>query len=228
MSRYVVVNRGERALKRRRLLKKAVAIFCVLLVAAAALSVWFYWRSMTPTILDIALVQVQSQTAQAVNEALSAVLGGVDYRQLITVEKNSQNDVVLLTANSNAINTLARSAALTTQGKINGLFADSIKIPLGTLSGIPLLNELGPHLKIEVSPVGTVSCAFTSEFETAGINQTLHRIYLTVQSTVDVIIPSSHQIVETETPVLVCETVIVGKVPDTFLQGGFLLGSSSV
>ena len=85
MSRYVVVNRGERALKRRRLLKKAVALFCVLLVAAAALSVWFYWRSMTPTILDIALVQVQSQTAQAVNEALSAVLGGVDYRQLITV-----------------------------------------------------------------------------------------------------------------------------------------------
>ena len=228
MSRYVVVNRGERALKRRRLLKKVVALFCVLLVAAAALSVWFYWRSMTPTILDIALVQVQSQTAQAVNEALSAVLGGVDYRQLITVEKNSQNDVVLLTANSNAINTLARSAALTTQGKINGLFADSIKIPLGTLSGIPLLNELGPHLKIEVSPVGTVSCAFTSEFETAGINQTLHRIYLTVKSTVDGIIPSSHQIVETQTPVRVCETVIVGKVPEACLQGGFLLGSSSV
>ena len=85
---------------------------------------------------------------------------------------------------------------------------------------------MGTDVNIVIDPVGTVQCSFGSHFETAGINQPLHRIYRNVSSTVDVIIPSSHQVVQIETPILVCETVIVGKVPDTFLQGGLLLGQS--
>lgn len=224
--RYIVVDKAAKLKRRRKIVQKIVAIFTAMVIVALAIALWVYWKSMTPTILDIAQVQVKAQTTQAVNEAVLSVLQGVDYADFVTVEKNSQNEVVLITANSNSVNQLARNASIVTQGKINTLFQQAISIPLGTLSGIPLLSQLGPVVNIVIDPVGTVQCSFVSHFETAGINQTLHRIYLNVSSTVDVIIPSSHQVVQIETPILVCETVIVGKVPDTFLQGGLLLGQS--
>ncbi len=224
--RYIVVDKAAKLKRRRKIVQKIVAIFTAMVIVALAIALWVYWKSMTPTILDIAQVQVKAQTTQAVNEAVLSVLQGVDYTDFVTVEKNSQNEVVLITANSNSVNQLARNASIVTQGKINTLFQQAISIPLGTLSGIPLLSQLGPDVNIVIDPVGTVQCSFVSHFETAGINQTLHRIYLNVSSTVDVIIPSSHQVVQIETPILVCETVIVGKVPDTFLQGGLLLGQS--
>lgn len=224
--RYIVVDKAAKLKRRRKIVQKIVAIFMAMVIVALAIALWVYWKSMTPTILDIAQVQVKAQTTQAVNEAVLSVLQGVDYADFVTVEKNSQNEVVLITANSNSVNQLARTASIVTQGKINTLFQQAISIPLGTLSGIPLLSQLGPDVNIVIDPVGTVQCSFVSHFETAGINQTLHRIYLNVSNTVDVIIPSSHQVVQIETPILVCETVIVGKVPDTFLQGGLLLGQS--
>ena len=224
--RYIVVDKAAKLKRRRKIVQKIVAIFTAMVIVALAIALWVYWKSMTPPILDIAQVQVKAQTTQAVNEAVLSVLQGVDYADFVTVEKNSQNEVVLITANSNSVNQLARNASIVTQGKINTLFQQAISIPLGTLSGIPLLSQLGPDVNIVIDPVGTVQCSFVSHFETAGINQTLHRIYLNVSSTVDVIIPSSHQVVQIETPILVCETVIVGKVPDTFLQGGLLLGQS--
>lgn len=224
--RYIVVDKAAKLKRRRKIVQKIVTIFTAMVIVALAIALWVYWKSMTPTILDIAQVQVKAQTTQAVNEAVLSVLQGVDYADFVTVEKNSQNEVVLITANSNSVNQLARNASIVTQGKINTLFQQAISIPLGTLSGIPLLSQLGPDVNIVIDPVGTVQCSFVSHFETAGINQTLHRIYLNVSSTVDVIIPSSHQVVQIDTPILVCETVIVGKVPDTFLQGGLLLGQS--
>lgn len=224
--RYIVVDKAAKLKRRRKIVQKIVAIFTAMVIVALAIALWVYWKSMTPTILDIAQVQVKAQTTQAVNEAVLSVLQGVDYADFVTVEKNSQNEVVLITANSNSVNQLARNASIVTQGKINTLFQQAISIPLGTLSGIPLLSQLGPDVNIVIDPVGTVQCSFVSHFETAGINQTLHRIYLNVSSTVDVIIPSSHQVVQIDTPILVCETVIVGKVPDTFLQSGLLLGQS--
>lgn len=219
MSHYVVVNRELKRQKHKKRLRIACLCLFLLVAASIAVAIFVYRRSMTPTILDIAEAQVQSQATFAINEAVSSALEGVFYDNLINIEKNTQNEVTLLTANSAKVNTLARSTAMLTQSKINALFQDDIEIPLGTLSGIPLLSERGPNVYIQVSPIGTANCIFLSKFETAGINQTLHRIYLNVTSKVDLIVPTMHKTVEISVPVLICETVIVGKVPETFLHG---------
>ena len=219
MSHYVVVNRELKRKKYKKRLHIVGLCLFLLIVASIAVAICVYRKSMTPTILNIAEAQVQSQATFAINEAISSALEGVFYDNLIDIEKNAQNEVTLLTANSAKVNTLARSAAMLTQTKINALFQEDIEIPLGTLSGIPLLSERGPNVYIQVSPIGTTNCVFLSKFETAGINQTLHRIYVNVTSRVDLIVPTMHKTVEINVPVLICETVIVGKVPETFLQG---------
>ena len=227
MSRYTVVSKGVRQQKKRKFFRRLVSFFIVAIILTILLALWIYWRSLSPTILDIAQTKLKAETTMAVNEAVCVVLSDFNsYSDFFTIEKNSQDDIVMITANSALVNTFARNTALLSQKKINELKSFRIDIPLGTLSGIPLLSEKGPSVNVVVSPIGNVTCNFKSVFETAGINQTLHRIYVNVCSKVDLIIPTLHVEVETETPILLCESLIIGKVPDTFLQGGLVLGAA--
>lgn len=227
MSRYAVVNGNVKQKKRRKLVVRFTAFLVFLIALVIVVAMWFYWHSITPTILDIAQTRLISETTMAVNEAVcSALANCVSYNDFVNVERNINNEIVLITANSLLANTLARSTAVLSQNKINALQYLEIEVPFGTLSGIPLLSEKGPTVKVTVSPIGTVNCAFTSYFETAGINQTLHRIYINVDSKIDLIMPTSHLEVQSSTPILIYESVIVGIVPETFLQGGLLLGSA--
>lgn len=227
MAQYSVVNTQSKQKKRRKRTRKIAIFLSIAVILSILLALFFYRRSMNPIILDIAQTRLKAETTMAINEAVAVALADhADYSQFVTVERNAENDIVLLTANSVLVNNLARSTAILTQQKIAELGSFEVDIPIGTLSGIPLLSELGETVSIKVSPIGNVGCNFTSAFETAGINQTLHRIYLNVVCRVDLILPTSHTEVETNTPILLCESVIVGKVPDTFLQGGLLLGAA--
>ena len=63
---------------------------------------------------------------------------------------------------------------------------------------------------------GTVETDLRSEFKEAGINQTLHRIYLEVKCNVTILTPYE-TITETITnQVLLTEGVIIGDIPDTY------------
>ena len=63
---------------------------------------------------------------------------------------------------------------------------------------------------------GTVETDLRSEFKEAGINQTLHRIYLEVKCNVNILTPY-HTISETITnQVLLVEGVIIGNIPDAY------------
>ena len=227
MSRYSVVNRSAKQKKRHKLLRRLVSFLVVAIVLSIVLALWIYWRSMSPTILDIAQTRLKAETTLAVNDAVCVILSDVDsYSDFFTVEKNDQNDIVMISANSALVNTFARNTALLSQKKITELKSFSIDIPLGTLSGIPLFSEKGPAVEVVVSPIGNVSCTFKSVFESAGINQTLHRIYVDVCSKVDLIMPTLHVEVQTNTPILLCESLIIGKVPDVYLEGGLVLGAA--
>lgn len=63
---------------------------------------------------------------------------------------------------------------------------------------------------------GTVETDLKSEFKDAGINQTLHRIYLEVKCNVNILTPYD-TITETITnQVLLTEGVIIGNIPNTY------------
>ena len=71
---------------------------------------------------------------------------------------------------------------------------------------------------------GTVETDLRTEFVEAGINQTLHRIYLEVRCNVNILTPYD-TISETITnQVLLTEGVIIGNIPDTYYNLGGLNG----
>lgn len=69
------------------------------------------------------------------------------------------------------------------------------------------------------------NCDFVSFFQSAGINQTLHKIYIDVYADVSIVTPIDQPTIQVKAEVLVCENLIVGKIPQTYLN---LYDSSSL
>ena len=62
-------------------------------------------------------------------------------------------------------------------------------------------------------------CDFVSFFQSAGINQTLHKLYIDVKAEVSIITPIDEPTITVKAEVLVCENLIVGEVPNIFFDG---------
>lgn len=90
----------------------------------------------------------------------------------------------------------------------------SAKISLGSLSGSYLLSGRGPEVKIKICPVGDASVKLRSSFDSAGINQTRHRIYAEISADFISSIPLYSFETEENFELLLAETIIVGDVPD--------------
>lgn len=204
-------------------LKKGIILAVIFLVIVVVCI--YTLNSVSPTIVAFSEAKIKSLTTAAVNSAIFEVmLEPISYGDLVSIEKNADGEITLIAANSMIINKLARDMAQSTETYIEKMGEQDVKIPIGTLSGSPLLAGKGFKVTIKVLPLGSVKCQFVSEFETAGINQTRHKIYLDVVATISIVLPTSQSIVKTNTPVLVSESIIVGKVPDTYLSAGSIFG----
>ena len=198
--------------KRRR--KVLLCLCLVLLTAGAAL--WYVNASLQPMLEGLASARVESAAARAMNEAVLEVLGSDAAGELLSARESKEGHVSLLTADAGRLNLLAADCAAAAQTKIMNLGEQGVSVALGTLSGLPLLSGLGPRLSFRFTPVGTVQSSFHSEFRSAGINQTLHRITLELTGTVRIVLPgrACSIIVTAQAPV--AENVIVGDVPEAY------------
>ena len=80
--------------------------------------------------------------------------------------------------------------------------------------GIDILAAYGPELKMRIIPAGyTVPPRLVDSFSTAGINQTRHKIYLSLTAKVKLIVPFKSRTIDVHADVPVTEVVILGRVP---------------
>lgn len=79
-----------------------------------------------------------------------------------------------------------------------------------------ILSGRGPNIPIKMSTIGNVETELVSQFSHAGINQTLHRIYLNVNCKVTILTPFDTIEENITNQVLIAEAVIVGEVPSNY------------
>lgn len=206
--------------KTKKLLKALFIIAVILLVAGLIFS--YFRGNVVPVFTTTCEAEVKALAINAANRATNSVLfnESMNYNDLFEVVKNNDGDVTLIEAKSININKFAREIAILTQRYLENNGTTKISIPLGTLSGITMFVGTGPDVNIEILPIAATNCDFYSEFQSAGINQTIHKIYVIVLLSVTVALPASEISVETQSEILVCENLIVGKVPDTYLGVG--------
>ena len=200
-------------------LKQRVLRFGVILLIAIIFSVIIMNKLVNPIIKKTGESKISESTNYAVNLAvISAMQGTVTYDDLIHIVTDANGKITMLQANSIQINALSRDVIDNTYNYIMEKVGSSLVIPLGSFSGIPIFSGLGPNVVIPTLPYGSVKCKFLSQFVSAGINQTVHKIYVQVLTSITLVLPFNNLSVEDKTEVLISESLIIGEIPQTYLM----------
>jgi len=208
---------------KRKKRKKHLIIWLITLAAIVSLILLYLTQIMNPIIISIGGAKVQALATQTMNNSVAEVLtSGYDYNNLVDITYDSGGDVALISANAITINQLAKNVVLSCQDKLAAVGEEGINIPLGSLTGIPIFMGQGPNVPVKIYPIGSVTCSFASQFLSAGVNQTDHRIYINITCTINVVLPIQNKQITANTEVMVAEHVIVGKIPSVYLNADSL------
>ncbi len=221
---YALPPYRVKEIKRKRRKARLWTVVCLFLALSILLFVYFQ-RNVTRVLVEISEATMRASTTIAVNDAVYYTLGDeMRYDDLVTIIRGENGDILSFSANALKINKIARDTASISQSNLKNLSLNGIPIPLGALTGVEAFAGLGPNIYFRIIPVSSVSCGFSSDFESVGINQTKHSIYLNVVADISIVMPSRTENFAVTTQILVGESVIVGKVPDTFLQSDIFGG----
>lgn len=207
-------------IRKKRSVKK-ILFSIALVIAAITVGVSLFVKfNIDPVILAFCKEKVSKITNDAMNEASLEVIleNASEDTQLIKVEYDTAGNIVLIRADAKNISATSARLALKAKEKLESESSTGIDIPYGSLSGLTFLTGVGPNLNVKVYSVSTVKSDIKSQFISKGINQTLHRIYLTVTTTVTIAVPGMRSNISSDNDVLMSECVIVGKIPDTYLN----------
>ena len=170
---------------------------------------------------------MRASTTIAVNDAVYYTLSDeMRYDDLVSITRNERGEIIAVSANALKINQIARDTASISQANLKNLSLNGIPVPLGALSGLEALAGVGPSVNFKIIPVSSVTCDFSSEFKSVGINQIKHSIYLNVVADISIVMPSRTENFAVITEILVGESVIVGTVPDAYLQSDIFGGKA--
>lgn len=207
-----------KVIKKRRSAKKTIVICCcVLAVIIAAVSI-FISNNVNPMIVLISREKIRALTYDAVANAVLNVMTTINDEELMTITRDNNDDIKNVTINTQKINDLAQNITIAAQKNINTIGEDGIKIPVGSLSGVTLFTGLGPNINIKIYLVGSTRTQIQSVFSESGINQTLHRLLFNIDGSIAIAVPGLPSTINTTTQVVMCETIIIGEVPPTYLN----------
>ena len=167
----------------------------------------------------MALSNASDTITAAINDKINEKMseGQYDYNYFVTLQKDNSGNITAISANMARINTLSSEILQEVIAATNSGMMD-IDIPLGNLLGSNLLLGRGPNVPVKIIMLTSSYSDFRNELEAAGINQVKHQIILEVRVQIDVMLPWEVQSTEVVSEVLIAETVLVGKVPDTYLN----------
>lgn len=205
----------------RRKMLHLVRIFFLLSILLIAIFL-FFRHKYRESIQELAQTQVRNSTSDLTNNAISKQIseGKIQYDRIVYFEKDLNGRITALKTNIGEVNHLKTDILSIINEEILSLDTSDIGIPLGSLIVPEFFSGKGPSIPVHVLSIRNSDASFSSQFSQAGINQTLHQLIMEVQVDVAVLILGQTSSFHVTSPVVVAETVIVGDVPDTYLQTG--------
>ncbi len=206
--RIYIIVRKYKLTKKHRLLK----VIIVLLLLFGAILAYYYLRIM-PLITNIVIENTRMKVSKAIDDMTDLQLQNTKYEDFVIVRYDENGKITFFQVNSVNVDLFARKVTALIRDEMSLFESNGIKIPIGTVSGIPFLSDLGPELTLNVLNLGVVDADFSSDFSDAGMNQTVHRLYMKIIVSMKIILPGYSLSFNNSSTVIICESVIVGDVP---------------
>lgn len=182
----------------------------------------YYFKLVCPLVIDLSGERARSISTGIISDVVGDVMGmGVSYDDLVEISY-ATDGIQSIEVDTVKVNEIVRMITKGVQDRVDGLKDEKIGIALGTFTGIPFLYGRGCEIGIKMLPMGSVTSNISSSLISQGINQTLHRLYFTISIRLALVLPAKTQEFVTTQEILVCESVIVGKVPSVYMGEGLI------
>lgn len=202
--------------------KKRAKPFLILLslLLIPTVTVLFVEAKSPSVIYAMAEDKAKSIAIQAINDSVSEVIDGKDdiYKDLVDYRYDDEGNIISVNTNINLTNTVEGLILSSIAKRIDSASRCPIKIPIGTLAGSDLLTGRGPKITFYISLSGNAKSSIENLFESTGINQTRHQIQIRFEVDVSIVMSGKHFGVTVENTVVIGETIIVGKIPESYVR----------
>ena len=205
----------------KRVMRRFLARIVAVLLVIAGFLVFFRIKYSAP-IRTLAQTQVTNVTSDLINDAIDIQIeqGTIRYDRIVYFEKDLSGQITALKTNMSEVNRLKTDILNIINDEILEIDASDLGIPLGNLVLPEFLSGRGPDIPVHILSIRNSDASFSGSLTQAGINQTLHQLTMHVSVDVTLLVWGKSDSYTVESQVVVAETVIVGQVPNTFLQTG--------
>ncbi len=169
-----------------------------------------------PVVSSMSQTKVKIVATEEINKAiLQAFVSDPKYSNIALIERDSSNRISSVSLDTIKANEIKAKISQTIISSFNSNIKD-LSIPVGTLTGFIFLNERGFYVPLKISFASNPDINFESKFESAGMNQSKHTIYINVTMDINIYIKPYNTKTQVSTNIPVSETIIVGEVPSFY------------
>lgn len=209
LPKFFIIN-NKRNIKHKKLFKIFFILFIFLLIFGVIV------KAVTPVFNRLCSDKAKSVATIITNDETTNAIIDYEYSDFIIIHKDDNGNILMLESNMKNINIVISDVAARIQNSINDTKDENITISLGSFTGISILSGRGIKVPIRISTIGNVKTNVRSEFISQGINQTLHRLYLDIESEISVLTPFNTINESIKNQLILAENIIVGEIPETY------------
>lgn len=196
-------------------ISKTYAIFLIICISIAIAIISFVIVSY-PIFVASCETAAGSKATNIVNDEVSKVMENYTYNDLIDIEKDSNGNVSLMKFNTVFINKITTKIISNIQKSIDNTPRIMVYINYGSVSGVSVLRNFGPKFDVELEAAGKINTEIKSEFESVNVNQTIHKLYMNLDTGINILTPIGVYGRNIKSKVLLTEAVVVGDVPQSY------------
>ena len=200
----------------RRRCQKALVLLAFLIFALFTLAIFIeVWLEnyLIEAFEDKAKQKIIEVTNQAVLQVLQQQK--IKYDDVVKVEKGEKSSLIKI--DTVVLNREAANLILVINQKVKMLTPLQVEFRMGNIFNNMFFNQFGPLLRGNVMYISAVSYNWQSDFNSAGINQTVHRIYLNLKFEGHFLFLRAKRKVTLLQRIPIAENIYIGEVPKVYI-----------
>lgn len=191
--------------------------FVIILYTVTIVTSVYILKSIDPIFEELCISKAAGIATDITNRKTSEVLATYNYKRTVEIQESDNGKNKILKTDVVLLNEMISDIAIEIQKELENVAKQNIEIPIGAITGNKYLAGFGPKIKIKIINTGNIATDIKTEFKSAGINQTVYRIYMNIECNISILTSYKTISKQITNQVLLIETVIVGEVPETYL-----------
>ena len=198
--------------------EKAIRVIMILVIAILVMT--NILNAIDPIFNTVCKNKAESIVTIEVNRITTLNIDKYQEYEMITVKEDAEGKIKLLQINTRPLNNMISDITNDIQMSLNSNEIVNSYIPFGSITGIKWLSGMGPKIPLEIALSGTIQTKIRNDFSDAGINQTVHRLYLDITCNISILTPYENMETQVNNELILSENIIVGNVPDVYMNSG--------